>query len=281
MKSIAAAGVLALALLASGCSSQRPAAPVTHWKPPASCQRGGPRCVPLVVAEMTRRYRQLGACDHDAAFALMYLRVTQAVEHDAGFADQRYLARLDSMFAALYFRAFDEWRARHRDAVPPAWQIAFEAASRRRASGIGNLLLGMNAHISRDLPFAVATVGVTAPAGRRSFDQVNALLERVSQPMLREQAHLYDPTVTSFALPALSVSPGTLGTLLSGWRDTAMHDAERLLGAKTPAERAVTAESIERTAAARAALIAAATSRVPYSAAGEARETFCQARKGA
>ena len=277
MKALAAAGVLALALLASGCRAQRPAAPVAHWQPPASCQRGGAGCVPRVVAEMTRRYRQLGACDHNAAFALMYLRVTQAVERDAGFADRRYLARLDSTFAALYFRAFDEWRARHHDAVPPAWQIAFEAAARRRASGIGDLLLGMNAHISRDLPFAVATLGVAAPAGRRSFDQVNALLERVSQPMLREQARLYDPTVTSFALPVLSVSPGTLGTVLAGWRDTAIRDAERLLGAKTATQRAVIEESIERTAAERAALIAAATSRVPYSAAGKARETFCHA----
>lgn len=282
MKAFAATGALVLALVASSCGRQRPAAPVKLWKPPASCERGGAGCVPFVAAEMTRRYRRLAAsCDHDAAFALMYLRVTQAVGRDSGFADRGYLARLDSTFAALYFRAFDEWRAGRRDAVPPAWQIAFEAGERRRASGIGDLLLGMNAHISRDLPFAVAALGVTRPASRRSFEQVNALLELVAQPMLREQARVFDPTVTSFALPVLSVSPGTLGTLLAGWRDAAMRDAERLLRAKTAAARAVTAESIERTAAARAALIAAATSRVPYSPAGKAREAFCQAHRSA
>lgn len=283
MKSFGAAGALAFAfaLIASGCGKQRSAAPVTLWKPPASCERGGARCVPLVAAEMTRRYRRLAAsCEHDAAFALMYLRVTQAVARDTGFADRGYLARLDSTFAALYFRAYDEWRAGRRDAVPAAWQIAFEAAGRRRASGIGDLLLGMNAHISRDLPFAVAAVGVTRRAGRRSFAQVNALLERVAQPMLREQARLFDPTVTSFALPVLSASPGTLGTVLAGWRETAMRDAEQLLRAKTAAAREVAAESIERTAASRAALIAAATSRVPYSPAGKARETFCRAHHG-
>ncbi|MEP6909473.1 MAG: DUF5995 family protein [Actinomycetota bacterium] len=282
MKAFGAAGALALALAASGCGSQRPAASPTLWKPPALCERGGAGCVALVAAEMTRRYRRLAAsCDHDAAFALMYLRVTQAVGRDSGFDDRGYLARLDSTFAALYFRAFDEWRAGRRDAVPPAWQIAFEAARRRRASGIGDLLLGMNAHISRDLPFAVAALGVGRPAGRRSFEQVNALLERVARPMLREQARLFDPTVTSFALPVLSASPGTLGTLLADWRDRAMRDAERLLGAKTAAARAVTAESIERTATARAALIAAATSRVPYSPAGKARDAFCDAHHGA
>ena len=280
MTAFASAGALALAVVAFGCGGQRPAAPVTHWKLPASCERGGPRCVPLVAAEMTRRYRRLAAsCHHDAAFALMYLRVTQAVGRDAGFADQRYLARLDSTFAVLYFRAFDEWRAGRREAVPPAWQIAFEAASRRRASGIGDLLLGMNAHISRDLPFAVAAVGMKRPAGRRSFEQVNALLERVARPMLREQARRFDPTVTSFALPVISANPGTLGAVLTGWRDTAMRDAERLLRAKTPSARASIAESIERTATTRAALIAAATSRVPYSPAGKARDTFCQAHR--
>jgi hypothetical protein len=226
---------------------------------------------------MARRYRRLAAsCDHDAAFALMYLRVTQAVGRDSGFADRSYLARLDSTFAALYFRAFDEWRAGRTEAVPLAWQIAFEAAGGRRATGIGDLLLGMNAHISRDLPFAVAAVGVKRAAGRRSFEQVNTLLERVAQPMLREQARLFDPTVTSFTLPVISANPGTLGAVLAGWRDTAMRDAERLLRAKTPAARAAAAQSIERTATTRAALIAAATSRVPYSPAGKARETFCQ-----
>lgn len=276
------AGAFALAVVASGCSTQRPAAPVTLWKPPASCARGAAECVPLVVAEMTRRYRRLGAsCDHDAAFALMYLRVTEAVERDAGFADRAYLARLDSTFAALYFRAFDEWHGGRQNAVPAAWQIAFESARRRRTTGIGDLLLGMNAHISRDLPFAVAAVGAVRPAGRRSFEQVNTLLERIAQRMLREQARLFDPTVTTFTLPVLSARPGTLGTLIGTWRDTAMRDAERLRRAKTRAARATVVESIERTATARAALIAAATSRVPYSPAGKAREAFCQAHRGA
>ncbi|MEK6274492.1 MAG: DUF5995 family protein [Actinomycetota bacterium] len=280
MKAFASAGAIALAIIAFGCGGQRSVAPVTHWKPPAVCERGAAGCVPLVAAEMTRRYRRLAAsCDHDAAFALMYLRVTEAVGRDAGFADEKYLARLDSTFAAFYFRAFDEWRAGRTEAVPLAWQIAFQAAGRGRASGIGDLLLGMNAHISRDLPFAVAAVGLKRPAGRRSFEQVNALLERVAQPMLREQARLFDPTVTNFALPVLSANPGTLGAVLTGWRDTAMRDAERLLRAKTPEARAAAAESIERTATTRAALIAAATSRVPYSPAGKARETFCQAHR--
>jgi hypothetical protein len=274
---------LALAVVAAGCGTRHitTVAPSAFWAPvPPPCRSGGPRCVPLVVAEMRRRYQPLAAaCDHDAPFALMYLRVTQAVGRaETGFDDRRYLARLDSLFAGLYFQAFDAWRAGRRTEVPLAWQIAFEAADRGRASGLGDLLLGMNAHISRDLPFAVATLGLGSgpAAARRSFEQVNTVLERVARAMLEEQAHRFDPTVTTSALPVLSATPSTFGALLVSWRDAALRDAERLLHAHTTDARASVVQTIERSAAARAALIAAATSRVPYSQAGKARDDYCR-----
>ena len=102
--------------------------------------------------------------DHAAGIALatsvMYLRVTQAVGRaEPSFAAHQYLAHLDAVFARLYFAAYDDWRAGRRAAVPLAWQIAFEASDSGRVTGVGDLLLGMNAHISRDLPFAVRTAG--------------------------------------------------------------------------------------------------------------------------
>jgi hypothetical protein len=236
---------------------------------------------------MTRRFDRLAAaCDHDAAFALMYLRVTEAVrrgeKQPQAFPDRAYLARLDAAFARLYFDAFDAWAEGRRTAVPGAWQVAFELAGRGRVSGVGDLLLGMNAHISRDLPFAVAKLGFRSSGGgaqRRSFDHVNGVLERVSQPMLREVARRFDPTVADFTLPVLKASTGNLGLVLGRWRDDAMRNGERLLHARTPAARAAVARSIERTALARAAVIAAATSRVPFSKAGRARDAYCNARR--
>jgi hypothetical protein len=227
---------------------------------------------------MLRRYRPLAAaCSHNAAFALMYLRVTQMVGRDEPtFAARAYLAHLDAAFARLYFQAYDRWWSGRRAEVPLAWQIAFQASGDGRVSGIGDLLLGMNAHISRDLPFAVAGIGSGGAAGRRSFEQVNRVLERVARPILREEARRFDPTIASFSLPVISANPSTLGELLVAWRDGALRDAQRLLRATSARERAAVADSIERKAAARAALIAAATSRVPYSRAGKERDRFCR-----
>jgi hypothetical protein len=279
IRAVAVAAV-GLALVAAGCGSRRAPPMSASWQLSAACRDGTRGCLPSVVAAMSRRYRPLAAaCDHNAAFALMYLRVTEAVgRRGSSFADGRYLARLDAVFAGLYFDASDAWRAGRRERVPPAWRIAFEAADRRRATGIGDLLLGMNAHISRDLPFALVALGSRGRADRRSFEQVNSVLEHVARSMLREQARRFDATVASFALPVLSASPRTLGTVLAGWRDAAFADAQRLRRARTAFERRAATASIEQTAAARAALIAAATSRVPYSREGKARERQCRSR---
>ena len=213
----------------------------------------------------------------------MYLRVTEAVgngeKHPGTFADGTYLARLDAAFAGFYFAAIDAWRNGRRAAVPDAWKIAFELADRRRVNGVGDLLLGMNAHISRDLPFAVARVGLqqaSRAGARRSFEQVNGILQRVSGPLLREAARRLDPTIADFTLPVLATNNGSLGLLLGRWRDDALRQADRLLKARTSAQRAVVARSIEQKAVARAVVIAAATSRVPFSEAGHARDAYCR-----
>lgn len=271
-----------LLVLAAGCGSE--ALPERGpWALPDSCTPGGPACVDAVVAEMTARYEPLAAtCDHRAPFALMYLRVTEAVgraERSGPLrADREYLSHLDAVFARLYFDASDAWDAGRRDAVPAAWQIAFEAAKRRRVSGVGNLLLGMNAHISRDLPFAVASIGLGAAneAERaRAFAKINGILAGVQAAILREASALFDPSIAGFSLPLLDVDAATVGALIARWRDAALEDGRRLLAAKTPAGRASVTRTIEDNAAGRAAVIVAATSRVPFSDAGKARDRFC------
>jgi len=292
-----ALGVVSLTLATACGSGKPPVAPVpTPWtsiaaslsgpvEPEASnpCSRGASSCLPAVVAEMERRFGALAAtCDHKAAFALMYLRVTQAVGRDeakkASFVDRPYLAHLDAVFARLYFEAFDAWTEGRRAVVPAAWQQTFAMADAKRVNGVGDLLLGMNAHISRDLPFAVAAIGGLDAARRRSFRQVNGMLEQVSRPILREESRRFDPTIGNFSLPILDANFGDLGLLMSSWRDSALRDGERLLDAPTPAARAMVARSIEQAALARAVVIAAATSRVPFSRAGRARDAYCRAR---
>ena len=47
----------------------------------------------------------------------------------------------------------------------PARGRSHDAAKGRQVTGLGNLLLGMNAHINRDLPFVLYSIGLTAPDG--------------------------------------------------------------------------------------------------------------------
>lgn len=284
---------LPLLVLAAACGGERDAVPArAPWQLPVSCDPGGVACVDEVVREMTRRYEPLAAgCDHRAPFALMYLRVTEAVgrEERGGSlrADSVYLSRLDAVFARLYFDAADAWEENRRDDVPAAWQIAFEAAERGRVSGIGDLLLGMNAHISRDLPFAVASVGLgqsreEGAARARAFALIDGVLANVQASILREAAVRFDPTIAGFRLPVLEVDARTVAALIGRWRAAALEDGRSLLRARSPAGRAAVARRIEDEAAGRAAVIVAATSRVPFSDAGKAREKACAAgRRGA
>jgi Family of unknown function (DUF5995) len=252
------------------------------------CVRGARTCVPLVVAEMQRRLDVLaGQCSHLAPFALMYLRVTAGVDEAQRrgdrFRDLPYLAHLDAVFAGYYFRAFDAWRKGRDGEVPAAWRLAFEAGEHSVASGIGDLMLGMNAHISRDLPFALAASGLQGTDGQSAlpdFNAVNALLNQTAGPMIDEQARRFDPSVRSFTAPVLGISSLDLGALLGIWRTEAYRNAERLVAAPTPAARRKVAASIEASAAQRARLIQVATSYAVLGGSTAARDRFCARQTG-
>ncbi len=250
-----------------------------------ACGVGSPACIKDVVAEMTRRYEVLaGQCSHEAPFALMYLRVTQAVEVQGArrFRSSEYLNHLDAAFANLYFTAYDNWRAGRTKLVPEAWRIAFDAADHETVATLGDILLGMNAHISRDLPFALARTGLDEPDGRSGqadFNRVNGLLGGVTSGMLREEAERFDPTLTSTVLPAIQLDPSNLQQVLSAWRGEAWRNAERLLAARTPAQRARVARTIELGAAGRARLIASLTSNLVIGPDAAQRNAYCERKR--
>jgi hypothetical protein len=73
--------------------------------------------------------------------------------------DPAWTEVLTARFATLYFDADAAWEARD-PRCPRAWCAAFAAAGARRISAAEHALLGINAHIVYDLPFAVATTMV-------------------------------------------------------------------------------------------------------------------------
>jgi Family of unknown function (DUF5995) len=244
------------------------------------CADGSPSCVAETIATMRARFAPLGrACEHNAVFALTYLRTTQTYEwardRPGFFADPAWVNREDAVFARLYFDAYDSWAAGARSRTPGAWLVAFDAARGRRVTAAGNLLLGMNAHINRDLPHALAAVGLTGPGGasrKPDHDKVNEFLALVLAPLRAELAARFDP----YGL-AGGLAPDTALQLIVGWREQAWRYAERLVFAPNPLARALVAAEIDANATAQAVLYAGLTAYLPPLTLPGPRDGHCAA----
>jgi len=251
------------------------------------CRNGQVQCVDKVIREMTKRFNAL-RCDHDSTFAFTYLLTTEeyrrAVEDPQFFTDNAFVNHQDAVFARYYFDQFDDWHAGRRAEVSPAWRIAFHAAERQQVSGMGNVFLGMNAHVNRDLPFVLAEIGLVKPDGtsrKADHDKVNAFLNRTNQYLLTEAAKVLDPSLDDGDVPGISVDNSVAVQALVGWREQAWRNAERLVAAPTPEARAQVAQEIEQVAALEALAIRAAFAYTPlHDLAGQgatARNRFCEA----
>lgn len=250
------------------------------------CKNGQFSCVDRVIAEMTKRFNALG-CDHNSMFAFTYLLTTQeyleAASQPGFFSDPAFINHQDALFGEYYFDQFDDWRAGRIDQVSPAWRIAFRAADREEVSGLGNLFLGMNGHVNRDLPFVLAEIGLVKPDGtsrKLDHDQVNEFLAVTNQYLLGEAAKYLDPTVGGAEVPLTTFDNATAVQVLVAWREAAWRNAERLVAAPTPEARALVAEDIERTAADTALLIREGLAYSALDLTGSAlrdRNEFCEA----
>jgi hypothetical protein len=277
---MAAIGTLAVAVGLSGGARDALAARGERDVSEARvCREGAIECVSRVIHEMTRRFDALARrCDHDAIFALVYLRTTEAYRDTAeaiGYDDVASVTREDALFADYYFRAFDAYHSgpHHstphdstQSSVPPAWQIAFDSASARTLSAQGNAFLGVSAHIQRDLPFVLHDLYMQGhPVSYEDHTLVNEFLAQVD--VAPEIIARFDPTYP----------PGSDISLIAAWRETAFRNFERLRDA-TPVERIVIAAEIEYSAALFAQNIVASTAYPPGSSSSE-RDAYCHAQR--
>jgi len=259
------------------------------WQPSSAddCRAGRPRCIDAIIREMSKRLSPLAtSCDHDAIFGLSYLRTTEefqrAVAEAGFFNDPRYITHEGAVFASFYMDAFDKWHSKRRAETPPAWSIAFDASENHRVSAAGNLLLGMNAHIQRDRPFVLASVGLVEPDGttrKDDNDEVNVFLNRVTVPLTKEISARFDPTFDDANIPTQLDEMLTFQPVMV-WREIAWRNAERLVAARSDAERAAVAADIERYAASQALLIRSLASYLAPVQTSAARDAFCAVNHG-
>ena len=235
-----------------------------------ACQQGQPHCAHFVIQEMERRFRHLAKdCDHDAIFSLLYLRTTEKFRDTLGaigYGDPASIIRQDAVFADFYFRAYDAYHG-GEGSVPPAWRIAFEAADQRRVTAAGNSLLGINAHVQRDLPFTLFDLDQQGrPVSHADHTLVNNFLAQVMVDA--EIAGRFDPTFDD------NSDPDALLQLVFAWRELAFVNYLRLRNAPTAEARAIVAAEIEGSAAAVAAGIIQQTAYPPGSD-SSSRDAFC------
>jgi hypothetical protein len=251
------------------------------------CAAGRTRCVDAVIREMRRRFDPLASsCDHDAIFALTYLRTTdeyrRTIEDPTFFEDTPFVNHEDAVFARYYFDAFDAWHGNARADTPPAWAIAFRAAANREVTASGNIALGINAHVQNDLPFVLAALGLVKPDGssrKPDHDRVNEFLNRVADDLYPEIARRFDPTVDDADVPGTTLDDATVFQLIPTWREIAWRNAERLASAPTPDARARVAAEIQAYAASQAQTIRLSNGYGPLGS-SRARDAYCAVNHG-
>jgi len=251
------------------------------------CVAGRPNCLNGTLKEQSRIADDTAStCSHNAVFARAYVRMTQLYGYTRAipgyYQDVPYFNHVDAVFARYYTDAYYNWKSGDRTDVPQAWLTAFDAAKGKKVSGTGDLLLGMNAHINRDLPYVMAAVGLVAPDGssrKPDYDAVEAWLYDATAPLIAEFAARFDPTMDDSQDP-FGIGNWTLFQLVSGWRENAWRNAEALVNAPTPAARALVAQNIETQANLAAQSILTSQSYVPLLQSSGPRDTFCAAHKG-
>lgn len=243
------------------------------------CARGDPRCIDAAVVEMRSIMDdELKTCDHLLPWTVIYLRVTESAARLARtsgtVSDPAWITRLAGNFAALWFKADEAWRAGRQADVTPSWRAVYQAVAAKQVNALGNLVMSMNAHISGDLPVALAAVKADA-AHHDDFVRANQLFEQNFESGLSEVAQRFDPTAGTIVIPGIGETQAIVAAI-AAWREEAFANAQRLQASTSDAERQSTLAAIGASASTRATTIQLGTSYPPFVPAAANRDAYCQ-----
>ncbi len=139
----------------------------------------------------------LQANDRRAIFVTVYGAMSREMTRRlrAGeFANNAWMERNVIAFINLYRVALVNYE-NNSGPVPRCWRMAFDAAVHGSALVMQSLLLGINAHINRDLPFALTEVGIDPNRESKYLDHnsVNEILEFLTQSVEDAVCKMYAP----------------------------------------------------------------------------------------
>lgn len=212
------------------------------------------------LAALENRFRQQG--DRRAVFLTLYGTVSEEVRkrvEERWFLDNAWVHRYAVTFAELYRVALDNYDAGNLAAVPKAWRLAFDTARAGTGLVVQDMLLGVNAHVNTDLPFALTSISIDPDREARYRDHyaVNEVLGSVTQRATERLARLYAPGLTGLDDCAGEVDEMLASFSLEIARESAWEAAVALANARSVFEHRLVARLIATRAAAIARLLLA------------------------
>jgi len=175
--------------------------------------------------------------DPRAVFAAMYVVLTDngaAAIARGDFKDGAWVAAFMVAFGNLYRQAFYDYETGRLDRVPPPWIVTFDAAKDNSVTVFQHALLGIHAHINRDVPYAIAEVTPLRDRVRRfpDFARTNAFVV-ASIDVVEDAVVAYDADLGNLDELLQRADEKLLKRVLSFWRYRAWARAGtvRMLGA--------------------------------------------------
>lgn len=206
-----------------------------------------------VVAELQKLegwFRSRG--DHRAVFVTAYLEISRTLLkwlHDDRFASEELVERYVVAFANEYRLALEEYEA--RAPLPEAWRLAFAVAESGTDNISEDLLLGINAHINRDLPFAILGSGLDVHCELCLQDhlRINDALREATPRVRRSIVACYGRDLAMIsALFGRRIDRGTISAFVEA-RNHAWAAAQAMDRARSPSARRAAGAEIEARAA--------------------------------
>ncbi len=210
--------------------------------PTASAQQGDPVLIQIVESEYTTVDQFLSALTqlesalrehHDArlVFAAVYRVLTTHAKEDVEeglFDDSEWATALTVNFGNRYRQAFYDYEIGNLGDVPIAWKIAFDAAAAENATVFQLALLGVHAHVNRDLPYAIAAVTPNVERERRFQDYVvtNDLVVGAILDIERLLGQEFAPALANLDEALGDFDAELLRIVLSQWRYRAWRNAQ-------------------------------------------------------
>ena len=138
--------------------------------------------------------------DRRAIFLSVYLLVTETMRESIElgvYENTEWIRSYLTIFADKYREAFYNYEIGNLNAVPGTWIIAFDTAITGENLILQDVLLGMTAHITRDLAYAIHDVGISPDYDSRFRDHrlVNEYLAVVYEDINIMLSDLYGPGI--------------------------------------------------------------------------------------